>query len=150
MLAAVRVEDPAGAGLGKQMGALLGGHLSRLHPFHDHLCESEGDHAVAAHRRDLLDLVLGEEGSLPMNAQGEEGRMRFEIDLLGDLDDLVDQAADDDRDPRIRLLELLEERPDRLLVGETAGDAVGLVQSGRVLFRLQAGLDSSFPPGWNR
>ena len=96
------------------------------------------DHAVAAHRRDLQDLVLGKKRPLPVDAQGEEGRVGLKTDLPGDLDDLVDQAADDDRDSRVGLLELLQDRPDRLLVGETAGDAVGLVQSGRVLVGIQA------------
>ena len=106
--AAVRVEDPARTGLGQEVGTLLGGHLPRLYPFHDTLGELRGNQSVAAHRRDLQNMVFGEENLLPVKAKGEEGRMWFEINLFGQFDDFIDQTADDDRDPRVRLFELFQ------------------------------------------
>ena len=91
------------------MGARLGCHLPRLHLFNDGLGEFGGNHAMAAHRRDLQNLISGKERLLPVDAEGEESGVRLEIEFPGNFDDLIDQAADDDRDSRIRLPDLLQD-----------------------------------------
>ena len=80
---------PQGQGRTNRWAPFSGVIFPLLHPVYHRSREFGADHAVAAHRRDLQDLVLGEESPLSVNAEGEEGRMWFQADFFGDLGDLV-------------------------------------------------------------